>query len=173
MASSQRFSTNLTLPATPTTNEGELFTELLKVYNAIKIVMGAVDTYCGTEPELPENWAQVGFGRMFAGLNSVFYTTAAANITYGQLVSINGANQAILAQSGVNTAVGFCAAPNGVLVGERCPIQVFGLYPTLPAASLTPGTPYYLSVTPGAIGAAVTAQRVGFAISDRQLWFSP
>lgn len=173
MASSQRFSANLGLPAVPNTNDGELFIELLKVYNAIKIAMGAVDTYCGTEPELQENWGQLGFGRLFAGLNSVFYATANANITYGQLVGINASNQVVLAQDAVRMAVGFCAVPAGVLIGERCAVQIFGLYPPLPAASLTPGTPYYLSATPGSITPAVTGQRIGFALSDTQLYFSP
>lgn len=174
MASPQRFSVNLGLPVAPTTNNSELFSELLRVYNALKIVMGAVDTYSGTEPESSEFWSQLGFSKLYAGMNSSIYIPAAEPIAYGQVVGIDGSAQAVLAQVGFEMAVGFCSAPNGVALGETCSIQIFGMYPELPAATLTPGIPYYLSsTTPGAITSAFSSQRIGFALSDRRLFFSP
>lgn len=156
MSLDRELSVNLGLPAQPLTDDPKLFVELIKVYNAIKIIAAALDSHTG-EP---------------------LYAEAGESISYGQTVGISTADGKVYkADDGVLMCIGWCKTAGGVVAGDSVSIQHFGLYPELPAASLTPGTRYYQSSTAGSIGLVGTAptwgQVIGFAISDTQLYFLP
>lgn len=143
------------LPAQPLADNPELFQELLRVYNAIKILVQALDLHTGDALSL----------------------TAGEDISYGQTVGIKSDGTMWKAQDGVYPAIGWCTVPGGALTGESVSYQMFGLYPEFAAGTLTPGLRYYQSNTAGAVGIAATAptwgQVVGIAISDTQLYFMP
>lgn len=168
------YSTNLGLPTAPITENRELWIELLKVYNAIRNVAAQLDNLTGAISEPSDVWSQIGTGRLTFGLNSKLYLEAAVAITYGQTIGIDAAGLADLADDAVLGCIGFCSAVNGAGAGDTVEIQLFGLYPLLAAASLTPGARYYQSTTAGAIGVGGTGtQCIGFAINDQQLFFNP
>jgi len=175
MAGEQKgLSVNLGLPASPITTNNELFAELLKVYNAIRNLAAALDNYTGIISEPSSVWSQLGATRLLAGSNAKIYLVCSVAITYGQTVGITGAGQAALADDGVLRCIGFCSAPNGGGIGDTIEVQLFGLYPPFPPASLTPGARYSQSTTAGAIGGFGSGvQTVGFAISDTLLYFNP
>jgi hypothetical protein len=143
------------LPAQPLTENPEIFSELVRVYNAIRIIIQAHDLHVG-EPQTFE---------------------CGENIAYGQTVGIKSDGKVWLADDGVQPCHGFCNTPGGGLTGEFVSMQIFGLYPEFAAGTLTPGARYYQSSTAGSVGlvgsAPATAQVVGFAMSDTQLYFMP
>ncbi len=143
------------LPAQPLVNNQELFYELVRVYNAIRIVIQALDDHTGEPLNLE----------------------AGEDIAYGNTVGIKNDGKAYKADDGVLRCVGFCNTVGGGTTGEFISVQLFGMYPELPAATLTAGERYYNSSTAGAIGLAASAptwsQVIGFAISDTQLYFKP
>jgi hypothetical protein len=174
MASTQRFSTNLGLPATPVTNNPELWTELIRIYNAIRAIADSMDDYTGALSELPEVWDQLGVSRCYDGLNTRIYLEAAESIAYGKTIGIDNTGKARLADDGVYFAIGFSTNTTTAGIGDMVEVQQRGIFPAFPAATLTPGNRYYQSGTPGAIGAGGTGtQCIGYAISDIYLYFNP
>lgn len=171
-------SANLGLPAAPLTQDTELFYELLRVYNAIRVVMQSVDNNTGAVPPPAEYWNEVGFARCTVGNMSKIYIQAYENIAYGNTVGIynagGGIGKAAKAQDGVRACVGFCSAPAGAAAGDFTEIQLYGLFAPFPAGTLVPGAGYYQSATAGLIGGSGTGtQCVGYALSDTQLFFTP
>lgn len=177
MTQRNELSLNLGLANVPTTQNPELSVELQRVYNAIKAVARGLDVYTGATNEEQQFWDQTGTSRCSYGLNSRIYVEAGEAIAYGNLVGIKSDGLAWKAVDGSVLCTGFCTVAGGVLVGNMTEIQLFGIYITLPAATLTPGLRYYNSNTAGAIGVVANApaweQIIGFAISDTQLFFNP
>ena len=168
------YSINLGLPQIPTTNNQELLSELIRVYNAIRNVMEAVDIYTGIISEPRSVWNQLGTNRCTAGLNSKIYLQAAEAIGFGQTVGIDTNGNAVLAEHAAYTCIGWCTVATGVGIGDWLEVQQFGIYPPYPAASLVPGDRYYQSTTPGVIGVSGSGtQCIGYAISDTILYFNP
>lgn len=175
MANAQ--SVNLGLPSAPLTDNQEMFYELLRVYNAIRIVMQSVDNNTGAISPPTEYWNEVGYTRCTIGNMSRIYIKAYEDLAYGNTVGIfndAGEGKAKKAQYAVLACVGFCSDPNGATAGEYTEIQLYGLFAEFPAATLTPGAGYYQSGTAGVIGASGSGtQFVGYALSDKQLFFCP
>jgi hypothetical protein len=155
MALNREQSVRTGLPASPLTENPDLFAEMLRVYNAIKIVIQALDDHTG-EPLALECGEDIG---------------------YGKTVGIKSDGKAWLADDGVVACTGFCTTAGGGLTGEFISIKLLGMFPAFPAATLTPGLRYYQSSTAGSIGVAASAptwgQVIGIALSDTQLYFSP
>jgi len=155
MALSREQSIRTGLPAQPITSNQELFSELVRLYNAVRILVQSIDQHTGEPINLE----------------------CGENIAYGQTVGVKSDGKLWLADDGVLACHGFCNTPGGGVTGEFVSMQIFGMYPPFAAGSLTPGLRYYQSSTPGAIGVAATApssaQVIGFAMSDTQLYFMP
>ena len=171
-------SVNLGLPAAPLTDNPELYYELLRVYNAIRMIMQSVDNNTGAIPPPTEYWNEVGFTRCTVGNMSKIYIKAAENLSYGNTVGIynagGGKGQAKKARNGVLACVGFCSDTNGATAGQYTEIQLYGLFAPFGAGTLVPGAGYYQSGTAGVIGVAGSGtQFVGYALSDKQLFFCP
>jgi len=143
------------LPAQPLTENAELFNELLRLYNAVKILVQSLDLHTGEAIAL----------------------TAGEAIAYGKTVGIKSDGTVWMAKDGTYPAIGWCTTPGGVVAGESVTFQTFGLFPEFAAGTLTPGTRYYQSSTAGTIGVVGSApswgQVVGIALSDTQLYFMP
>jgi hypothetical protein len=177
MALNNELSVNTGLPASPLTQNPELFTELQKVYNAIRAIGRALDAYTGALPESKEYWDQTGLDRCTFGLNSKIYLEAGEDLSAGALVGIKSDGKVWKAVDGTVRCFGFCSASGGTLTGATTEVTVMGLYPKLPAATLVPGDRYYNSTVAGQLGVSGSGptwnQVVGFAISDTNLFFIP
>lgn len=168
-------SENLGLPAAPLTDNAELYMELLRVYNAIRVVMQAVDNNTGAISPPEQYWNELGTARCTIGNMAKIYIPAYEPLVYGSLVGIHnasGVGKARKSVSGGLACVGFCSAPDGADTGDYTEIQLFGMYPPFTAGALTPGAGYYQSTTAGVVGTS-GAQLIGYAISDTQLFFFP
>lgn len=170
MATNRGFSTNLGLPAQPLTQNAELWTELLRIYNGMRALAFNLDTYTGAQGEPADVFSELGITRCLIGLNSRIYIEAGEAIAPGETVGLNGAGLAFRADDGVYFAIGFCTNDASVAIGEFVEIQQLGIFPV---GGLTPGSKYYQSTTPGLITAGVTSQCVGYAINSTTLYFSP
>lgn len=168
-------SVNLGLPATPLTENQDLFYELLRVYNAIRVVMQSVDNNTGAISPPSEYWDEVGFTRCTIGNMSKIYIIAYEDLDYGSTVGIyndGGVGKAKKAQDAVLGCVGFCSSTDGASAGEYTEIQLYGLFAPFSAGTLTPGAAYYQSATAGVVGVS-GSQCIGYALSDTQLFFNP
>jgi len=172
MSLQNELSVNLALPERPLTQNAELFTELNRVYNAIRSVARSLDAYTGVVGEQNDFWSQAGALRCNFGLNSKIYLEAGEDLILANTIGIKADGQAWKAVDGGTRCRGFCTAVNGVLAGEFVEFQVFGIYPQFSAGTLTPGSTYYQSGSAGQVGAS-GSQAVGFAITDRILFFNP
>jgi hypothetical protein len=176
--------TNITfdmgLPVTPLTENVELFTELLRIYSALRNVAITLDSYTGAAVPDSTLWDSVGSSGILVANHTRLFYPAMENISYGQTVSIvndSGTAKVRLAKDGNYPCRGFCADPAGVTTGNYTYISFSGVLPEFAPSTLTPGALYYQSATAGAIGAIGSApawkQVVGFALSDTQLFLIP
>lgn len=173
MSLNNELSMNLGLSALPLTDDPKLFSELVRVYNAIRNVAYHLDRYTGAIAPNTDDWDQVGADGIKAnGLYKV-YLPAYEDLVVGNIVSFMddaGTAKVRKALSATYTCHGFCSVAG--LAGDTVEITLNGLFPAFPAATLTTGALYYNSATPGLIGAG-GSQVVGFALSDTQLFFNP
>ena len=168
-------SVNLGLPSAPLTDNQDLYYELLRVYNAIRIVMQSVDNNTGAISPPEEYWNEIGYTRCTVGNMSKIYVQAYEALSYGSTVGIyndGGVGKAAKAQDRVRACIGFCSSAEGAAAGDYTEIQLYGLFAPFPAGTLTPGAGYYQSATAGIIGVS-GSQFVGYALSDTQLFFTP
>jgi len=167
-------SANLGLPAAPLTDNSELYYELLRVYNAIRVVMQSVDNNTGAISPPKEYWNEIGFTRFTSGNASKLYLQAYENLTYGNTIAIHNAGGGVgKAKKAVTSGcIGFCSSVDPVTAGEYAEIQCYGIMAGFASGTLTPGGVYYQSGTAGVIGASGT-QVVGVALSDTVLLFNP
>ncbi len=173
MSLDRELSFQLPLPQSPLTENQELFQELLRVYNAIRTVAYKLDSYTGAIPPPTDDFAEVANSGIKVNGMCKVYLPAYEDLVVGNTVYFfddAGTVKARKAVSATAKARGFCSIAG--LTGEVVEVTLIGLYPSFPAATLTPGNTYYQSVTAGAIGNA-GFQAVGFALSDTQLFFNP
>jgi hypothetical protein len=177
MALPGELSVNLGLPAAPLTSNPELAVELQRVYNAIKAIAYALDNYTGVVSESSAYYSELGVSKVSFGLNAKIYLVAGEDILYGNLIGIDPNGQCYKAEDGVLQTIGFCSSVDGTLTGDYAEIQLCGIYPAFPAATLTPGDMLYTTSTAGVMGVKAAAptweQVIGFAISDTRVFFNP
>lgn len=163
---------NLGLPEVPITENQELWQELLKVYNATRQVAYMLDTITGHITPPTADWAQLGVGNATHS-NPRFYMPAYENLSYGNTIEIYNAGAGVgQAKKGTSgKVVGFCSAIGGTTIGNITEVTIFGKYPAFAPSTLTPGTFYGQSATPGVIG--TPGQVLGFALSDTTFYFLP
>lgn len=173
---SREMSINTGLPALPGSGvkDQDTYSELLKLYNAVRnIVLGYDELFGLTNPD-PSMLSQIDFSRCNIGGFSKIYKQAEVAINYGQTVGLldkgSGIANAVLGTSG--TTIGMCTNTGGVTAGETCEILLIGISPAFAAGLLVPGNVYYQSATAGSI-ATGGMQALGRAISDTRLFFNP
>lgn len=165
----QSLSVNLGLPATPLAQTPEVYSELRIVYNAIKAVAAALDSYTGAlPPTTQEEMEYLGVTTLLrANRVTKVYVEAFEDIAVGETVAFD-ANLARKAVVTTYPARGVCS--QAALAGEFAEITLYGI---VTVGGLTSGAVYYASVTPGVITAAPTAQTVGYAINATTLVWNP
>lgn len=177
----QSFSTNLGITAQPEVPQAkypEIYIDLLKVRNGIKLLQGVVDQYCGALGEESQYWNQQSNPANWHRLQNLnrTYAQATENIAAGAIVNFYN-NAGVLGVRNAN------ASAAGKPAHAWCTTAVttgnYGEFITQGTcfliSSLTIGTTYYLSNTNGLIssGAGTISQKIGYAIGTSTLIFRP
>lgn len=166
-------STNLSLPEKPQIEDPKLLAQLLPLHNAIKGLQIALDQY--TQPIAQDSaiWSTISpLSTVIAGNLNRLYRQAAVNITAGQLMSLNGSGQWVLADAATSIKCRAWATL-AITAGSYGEGITFGGCINF-GAGLTPGNTYYLG-NAGALAAAPGAlsQAIGFAVTSGILVFQP
>lgn len=139
---------NIRLPEVPQTQDKELYTELLKVYLAIRAVYSH----------------SINAGPLL-------YGTAGETIAVGNLVGVKPDGKYYKAKDGVVLCVGFCT-----IAGDTIEVQTAGVYRPTAGTPLTVGSVYYnsnVAGTPGLLASAPTwGQKIGLAVSASEMLLS-
>jgi len=173
-----KFSVDLGLPVLPELEDPKLFLELLRIYNAIKITMSAVDAYSAVEPTDVLYRADTTPDQALAGVTRShrFYLQAGEDLTAGQVVFI-GADELAYAVKPITPDDG---RPYVAFVGEDTLTGVWGIFYTkgvitLSSATLEAGKVYWCTDS-GNLCADTHAQKyqpVGVALTSSHLLFDP
>lgn len=175
MASNQSLSTNLGLGGTPeSVQDPQMFSELVKVYNAIRALAQYVDIYTGNElvdPAVFSDYSVLDTVRVGA-INKVYVQfTSAASL--GDIVTFTASGPDLRAapNTAATKARGICLSPT-VGAGNYGEVILLGLFPY--AAGLAAGSTYYAHpVIPGAFTITPGTQPIGFALSATTLFINP
>jgi len=163
----QQYSLDLGLDIVPISKDPENMGDMYRLYNAVKLVAGALDLYTGSLGANAEDWSIADTTYVRSQNISRIYRIFDIAVTAGQIVTIKSTGNIGLATTGL--AHGWSPIP--VAAGQYGEVRLFGLHTSV--SGLTPGTWYYSSATAGAITTTVTAQKVGFAVSATALFFNP
>jgi len=163
----QSYSVNLGLDIVPISKDPDNSGDLYRLYNAVKSLASALDSYTGVTGANSDDWSVAGTEYLLLQRTARIYVLFDVAVTLGQLVALNSSGHAIL--SGIGTVQGW--APTAVAAGAYGEVRLFGLHTAV--SGLTPGTAYYASSTAGGITGTVTAQKIGFAITANKLFFNP
>jgi len=169
-------SINLGLDNIPDPPDNTFFGIFVRVYNAIRNLAIALDSYTGTLDPESADLPQLGFSGLRAQNTLRLPVIFGVAITAGQIVHLYndaGTLKAELA-SALTTAKpahGWCSIPAGV--GEYGEIRLGGLCELI--GGLTPGATYYLGDAAGtiAVTAGTTTQRVGTALGASAIYVTP
>lgn len=173
MSLNREMSMNLGLPATPMTENKELFGELIRVYNALRILGYSLDSYTGALSPPAEDWPFLGAAGAGRGDRVIRYAVLYENVTAGNTVSFMadaGTFKVRKAVSGTYNCHGFVLKDG--TAGAWAEVCLFGNFLEFAPGTLTIGATYHQSATAGLIAAGGT-QVIGFAVSDTQLFFNP
>lgn len=173
MSLPKELSFQLPIPLAPLTENPELFQEVLRIYNAIRLVAYKLDSYTGAIPPPTDDFSAVGAAGIKVNGMMKVYIIAFEDMVVGDTASFYDDAGTPKVRKGIDPtyrAHGFCSIAG--LAGAVVEVTLVGLYPSYPAGTLTPGTTYFQSNVSGTIGAA-GFQAVGFAINDTQLFFNP
>lgn len=171
-------SINTGLPVIPDPRDNKDFLEFTRLYNAIRTITLAVDSYTGNSRVEQNLFDQTPFSSSIQSQNTqkifVQFTEAAIN---GQMVNLYN-NAGVLNARLANAATprqahGFCITSVGVAIGDFAQVTLGGLCSAI--SGLVAGSTYYLSNTPGnvSVAAGTTPQILGFALSPTQMFFKP
>lgn len=157
--SSKTFKTDLGLAETPETTDPKLAYELTKLYNAIKALALALDTYSGSP------------------IFTVEATETIAGAALVDLYDVGGVLKARNANAALHTKPCKAFAPAGIASGSVGHVILRGF---ISISGVTPGKIYYTSPsTPGEItatkpaGGANLIQVIGFGLDTTTIFFNP
>jgi len=178
VASDQQLSFNLGLGATPeVAADPQTFQELIRMYNAIRILGAYVDQYTGNayhDPAVyfdytPQDTVLVGNTAFVYAKLTEAIATAGTIVTFGSEAVTNVLTAGL--NSSATPARGM-TMEQGKLAGEYTKILLFGLFPY--ASGLLSGATYYAHLSiPGAFTITPGGQVLGVALSGTSLFFNP
>lgn len=182
MAQQSFFSTNLGLSSAPEFDSKkypEIYSDLLRIRGAIRGLQAALDQYTGALPPQTENWPVTTLTQTLLLQNTAkIYVVAGVAISPGQILSTYNDAGVLKAQLATATdptklARGFASITAAAAAGDYIEMTLLGA--DFYISGLTPGTPYYLSNTAGAIAttAGLNVQKIGHALSATCLFFNP
>lgn len=173
-----QLSVNLGLDIMPQSQDPDNQYDLFRLYNAVKILAFALDSYTGSLGAEVSEWSTVGASRIKTQNLSRLYVQFTETVSPGMIVTLYN-NSGVLAAKKAGGSVwqglanGFVLA--GVNSGSFGEVFLSGVNSSL--TGLTPGSTYYTSAaTPGLISSGASSpniQEVGIALSTSELWFNP
>lgn len=172
-------SINTGLPNLPDPPDPKFFPEFARIYNAIRNLTIALDSYTGAMQAEKQYMNQVPLTSSVLAQNMVrVYVLFPAAVTYGQTVNLYNVAGVLNAQLSNSSAAGkpihgWCSVVAGVAAGAYGEVMLGGLCTAI--GGLTPGATYYAGNTPGTIAptAGTVSQRVGFALSSTSIFMQP
>lgn len=183
MASKASTTLNLQLPNLPDeVKDPQVYAELVRVYNACKILAQGLDVYTGVGGYPQSDWNSIGNSALIVQGQTKVYIKATDTFSAGKLVcirDIGGVANALLAiavSTDLRPCHGFATGP--AAANGYVEVVLFGLYPF--AGGLVTGQKYYLSngtygsftaVNPS--GTGNIRQAIGYALSPTSIWFNP
>ena len=162
-----QLSVNLGLDSIPSTRDPDNLYDITRLYNAVKALAGALDTYTGVLRAEIVDYSSASTKLITSHCTNRLYKQAAVDIAAGNTVSINSSGQFVLGVAG--TVIGW--APLPITAGAYGEVRLFGLCQSI--GSLTPGTAYYASATAGLVTSTAGAQKIGIAIEATKMMFNP
>jgi hypothetical protein len=168
----QQFSTNLSMPALPETEDPKLFASLLPLHNAMRNLAINLDTSTGRTFVPPDEYSKVSPYVNIA--SNVLYVLFSEDVLAGHLITFADVSGTLVGKKATGPVQADFARAFSMSersAGEVGPVGLFGLDPYI--NGLTPGTPYYLSSTPGLLSPSSGYHYVGVALAPDKLWFSP
>ena len=172
-------SINSGLPNIPEPPDPAFFAEFAKLYNAIRNIQIAIDTYTGALAQESQYFSQVTPTDTIRSQNMVrLYVKLGVAIAYGQTVHLY--NNAGVLTAELATAVssakpchGWCSTVGGGIAGGYAEVMLGGLCTAI--SGLTPGATYYQANTAGNIAntAGTFSQKIGFALGASLLYMNP
>lgn len=172
-----RSTINTGLPNTPDVPDPKFFAEFVRLYNAVRNLTIAIDSYTGAQAQEAAYYSQTPATQTLLSQNSLrLYVPFTVTMTLGQTVNLFdnagalGARLASAAAAGTPMHGWVSIAATAGNYGE---VMLGGLCTLI--GGLTRGTTYYLGNTAGTIAntAGVVSQRVGYAIGTSQLFVQP
>lgn len=184
---SSDLSVDLGIPQTPdNTTDPMMYAEFMRVYNSVRAVASALDSYTGNSKAPLADMIAKDNGEFFRLRQmDCIYATVSMDLPAGAAVHCwyDATNKKwdVQLATATNAALfcnGFCVTDKGVTAGSIAKINMGGgLIPYI--GSLVDGTTYYLSETPGYISASATGsgrvitQKLGYAIGPTYFYFTP
>lgn len=180
------YTTNVGLPAVPDSSDPQLFSAFNQVYNAIRVLQGALDSYTGFGAGSdPSTWPDITpFQSILLSNLDRYYCPCIDTITTGQLVhffNIGSNKSGARLANGIDATRPCMAYSTGNYnTGDTGEFVLLGLHPFV--SGLVPGQLYYLapvfggitSIKPGGPGTSGhLIQPVGFALTDVTMYFNP
>lgn len=184
MAANNQTSINTGLSQLPDNPDdiSKVYPELVKIYNAIKILSQNIDTYTGALQQPASAWPNIGLNTILSQNIDKLYVIYDETVIAGAMIhlyNVSGVLHARLAKAADATKPARGFSSNAVTSGDYGEVILFGLNSFF--AGLTIGATYYLSPTsttgqvtttkPTTAGQVV--QAVGFALSGASLFFNP
>ena len=176
----QRFSTNLGLSVFPEIDQakyGSIFSDGLRVRQALQLLQGALDRYTGALGPDSSTWSAIDptSYELEARISRV-YVLATEAIAQGAMVNLYNNSGALGARNANASAAG---KPVRAFANAAVAANAFGEFilagvnPYI--TGLTPGTTYYLSNTNGVISATTgtITQKIGFSLATNKIYFNP
>lgn len=171
-------SINTGLPNIPDPPEPEFFAEFTRIYNAIRNLTIAIDSYTGALPAEAASFSQTSLSSSVLSQNVLrVYVPFGVTIAFGQMVNLYDGGSGVLtarlasAASGGLQAHGWCSI--GAASGAYGEVMLGGLCKGV--TGLTPGLTYYLGNTPGGVAATpgTVSQKLGYALGNSSLFIQP
>ena len=174
----QQFSLNLGLDVMPISQDPDAMPDLMRLYNAVKLLAGALDEYTGALGAESGDYSTAGLTKLRLTGTTRIYVLFSEAVTSGQLVTLyNNAGVLTAKKAGGGTWAGLARGFVLSSVSNGAYGEVFLQGANNAISGMTPGTLYYTSdVTAGAVSTGATTphiQPVGIALSANTLWFTP
>lgn len=172
-------SINTGLPNIPDPPDPAFFAEFARMYNAIRNLSIAIDTYTGSLPADSSVYSQTAITDSVRAQNMVrVYVIFSELVTYGQTINFWSNAGVLTARLSNASAAGkpihaFCSTAGGVAAGAYGEVMLNGLCTAI--GGLTPGATYYAGNTAGSIAstAGTVSQKVGYALGASLFYFTP
>ena len=168
-------SINTGLPNLPDPPDPKFFAEFARVYNAVRNLTLAIDSYTGAIAQDSQFYSQTPITQTVKSQNLTrIYVKFTVDIAQGQIVNLydNSGLEARLSDASSNKQMhGWCTI--GALAGNFGEIMLEGLCANI--TGLTIGAIYYLGNVPGTIAPTpgTLIQKLGFALGDSKIYFRP